>query len=191
MKKTLLTTAIVLTGIALFANDTENETIITEVTNTKDVSTTLDNQEDFYYIRRFTSITELGTTFAYSKPSFTMNQVIGVRVNPYFSIGQGFGLQVSSEKLVQLQTTLDMRMYLLDKKITPMFTVQAGLNKVSNAPVGENKNLKDAQFMLDAGTGLLFKAKENASFTLNGGYTMFTDFNKTINGGFVKIGYVF
>ncbi len=84
-----------------------------------------------------------------------------------------------------------MRAYVLDKKVTPMFTVQAGLNKVSNSPVDEKKKLNDTQFTMNAGTGILIKARENASFTINGGYTLFTDFKNNINGGFVKVGYVF
>ena len=114
-----------------------------------------------------------------------------MRVNPYFFIGQGFGLQVSNNKLLQIQATADVRAYVLDKKVTPMFTVQAGLNKVSNSPVDEKQALNDSQFIMNAGTGILVKARENASFTINGGYTIFTDFTNSVHGGFVKIGYVF
>ncbi len=45
--------------------------------------------------------------------------------------------------------------------------------------------------MLNAGTGILIKAKPNASFTINGGYTLYSDFKQNIHGGFVKVGYVF
>ena len=114
-----------------------------------------------------------------------------MRVNPYFFIGQGFGLQVSNNKLLQIQATADVRAYVLDKKVTPMFTVQAGLNKVSNSPVDEKQALNDSQFIMNAGTGILVKARENASFTINGGYTIFTYFTNSVHGGFVKIGYVF
>lgn len=72
-----------------------------------------------------------------------------------------------------------------------MFVVQAGINKVGNAPETETKQLKDLQLMLNAGTGILIKAKPNASFTINGGYTLYSDFKQNIHGGFVKVGYVF
>lgn len=196
MTKTLLLTAALFTGFASFAGEnsltttnTAPETVATAPVATEEA--TLNTDEEYVYERRFSAITEIGTTFAYHKPYFNVYQVVGVRVNPYFFIGQGVGLQVSNNKLLQLQATVDIRTYILDKKVTPMFTVQAGLNKVSNAPVDEKKQLGDTQFTMNAGTGILIKAKENASFTINGGYTVFTDFKNSVHGGFVKIGYVF
>ena len=114
-----------------------------------------------------------------------------MRVNPYFFIGQGVGLQVSNNHLYQVQTTADIRTYVLDRKVTPMFTVQVGVNKVGNAPENEKKKLNDTQLTMNAGAGILVKARENASFTINGGYTIFSDFKNNVQGGFVKVGYVF
>jgi hypothetical protein len=197
MKKTLLVTATLFIGLTSFAeNNTETTTTVSTVNIEKEAAasaTELNTEaaEEYYYERRFSAITEMGTTFARTQPYFNIYQAIGVRVNPHFFIGQGFGLQVSNNKLLQIQATADMRAYALDKKVTPMFTVQAGLNKVSNSPVDEKKKLNDTQFIMNAGTGILIKARENASFTINGGYTLFTDFKNKINGGFVKVGYVF
>lgn len=196
MKKTLLVAATLFFGIASFAeNNTETTTVSTvNIGKEATASSTEPNteaEEEYYYERRFSAITEIGTTFARTQPYFNIYQVIGVRVNPHFFIGQGFGLQVSNNKLLQIQATADMRAYVLDKKVTPMFTLQAGLNKVSNSPVDEKKKLNDTQFTMNAGAGILIKARENASFTINGGYTIFTDFKNNVNGGFVKIGYVF
>jgi hypothetical protein len=192
MKKLILLAATVFIGFASYAEDTTAETPTNNATTTETTEAAIINNDEVYvYERRFSAITEIGTTFAQTQPYFNIYQVIGVRVNPYFFIGQGFGLQVSNNKLLQIQATADVRAYVLDKKVTPMFTVQAGLNKVSNSPVDEKQALNDSQFIMNAGTGILVKARENASFTINGGYTIFTDFNNNVHGGFVKIGYVF
>ena len=192
MKKLILLAATVFIGFASYAEDTTAETPTNNATTTETTEAAIINNDEVYvYERRFSAITEIGTTFAQTQPYFNIYQVIGVRVNPYFFIGQGFGLQVSNNKLLQIQATADVRAYVLDKKVTPMFTVQAGLNKVSNSPVDEKQALNDSQFIMNAGTGILVKARENASFTINGGYTIFTDFTNSVHGGFVKIGYVF
>lgn len=192
MKKLILLAATVFIGFASFAEDSTVETPTNIATTTETTeAATINNNEVYVYERRFSAITEIGTTFAQTQPYFNIYQVIGVRVNPYFFIGQGFGLQVSNNKLLQIQATADLRAYVLDKKVTPMFTVQAGLNKVSNSPVDEKQTLNDSQFIMNAGTGMLVKVRENASFTINGGYTIFTDFKKNAHGGFVKVGYVF
>lgn len=189
-KKTILLAATLFIGFASFANDNSVKEPESTVTTTE-ATTTDGTDEEYYYERRFSAITEIGTVFAYGKPYFNVYQVVGVRVNPYFFVGQGVGLQVSNNKLLQLQATADFRAYVLDRKVTPMFTVQAGVNKVSNAPVDEKRQLGDLQFTMNAGTGILVKARENASFTVNGGYTIFTDFKNNVHGGFVKVGYVF
>ena len=192
MKKLILLAATVFIGFASFAEDSTVETPTNIATTTETTeAATIKNNEVYVYERRFSAITEIGTTFAQTQPYFNIYQVIGVRVNPYFFIGQGFGLQVSNNKLLQIQATADLRAYVLDKKVTPMFTFQAGLNKVSNSPVDEKQALNDSQFRMNAGTGILVKVRENASFTINGGYTIFTDFKKNAHGGFVKVGYVF
>ncbi len=193
MKRTILLAVTLCIGYSTFAD--ENSLSTTSGTGTETVSqetaSSAETEDVYYYVRKFSAITETGTTIAYGKPYFTIYQAIGVRVNPYFFIGQGVGLQVSNNKLLQLQATADIRTYVLDKKVTPMFTVQAGLNKVSNTPVDEKKKLNDTQFVMNAGTGILVQARENASFTISGGYTIFTDFKNNVHGGFVKVGYVF
>lgn len=192
MKKTLFIAAMALSGWMAHAGEstTEPTTEVTPATTTT-TEVTEPTDDGSYYERRFSSITEAGSVIAYKKAYFNIYQAIGVRVNPYFFIGQGVGLQVSDKNMYQFQTTVDMRAYVLDRKVTPMFTVQAGLNKVGNAPYDEKKKLNDTQFTMNAGTGILIKARENASFTINGGYTLFTDFKNNVNGGYVKIGYVF
>lgn len=197
MKKLLITTVALFLGITIYAgnNIAENPSAIT----TTSIETALPPaeeedivEEDFTEVRRFSSITEIGSAFVYDKAYFNIYQAFGMRVNPYFFIGQGLGLQVSNNRLLQLQATLDARAYILDKKVTPMLTMQIGMNKVSYAPVFENKaTLKDMQFVMNTGAGILIKAKEKASFTINGGYSIFTDFDNNLQGGFVRIGYVF
>ncbi|MBK9329924.1 MAG: hypothetical protein IPM95_11630 [Sphingobacteriales bacterium] len=190
MKKLFLATFAFLT-LASFAN--EGETIISN-TPAENTITEESDQEDVPvgYERRFSTITEAGTSFVYNKPYFNVYQAIGIRVNPYLFIGQGVGLQVSDNKMLQIQATADVRAYVLDKRITPLFMLQAGLNKVSKAPeTTEQKRPGDTQFLMNIGSGVLFKARENASFTLNGGYSLFTDFKNNMHGGFIKIGYVF
>lgn len=149
MKKLLITTVALFLGITIYAenNIAENPSAIT----TTSIETALPPaeeedivEEDFTEVRRFSSITEIGSAFVYDKAYFNIYQAFGMRVNPYFFIGQGLGLQVSNNSLLQLQATLDARAYILDKKVTPMLTMQIGMNKVSYAPVFENKaTLKD------------------------------------------------
>ncbi|HNE50683.1 MAG: hypothetical protein U0T31_09530 [Chitinophagales bacterium] len=193
MKKTLfLAVFAFITVVATAKEPSETTTTETETVTTTALNPTANNDEAYYNERRFSAITEAGTVLVYHKAYFNIYQVVGVRVNPYFFIGQGVGIQVSNKNMYQFQATVDLRAYALDKRITPMFTVQAGLNKVGNAPIqSEAKQLNDTQFTTNVGAGILIKAKENASFTINGGYTLFTDFKNSANGGFVKIGYVF
>lgn len=188
MKKTFLIAATIIVGFAAHAETNNTETI--------DETNTINTEDDFYSSeRRFSAITEVGSTFVFGKAYFNAYQAFGMRVNPYFFIGQGLGVQVFNKNMYQLQATVDLRAYALDKKVTPMFTVQAGLNKVGNAPYDDSyekkKQLNSTQFIMNAGSGILIKAKPNASFTINGGYTLLTDFKNSVHGGFVKVGYVF
>ncbi|MFN8236670.1 MAG: hypothetical protein U0T77_00750 [Chitinophagales bacterium] len=190
MKKLLFTACTFIT-FAVFANDDaiSNSSMPAAETGLETPNT---EEAPVEYERRFSTITEVGTAFVYNKPYFNLYQAIGIRINPYLFIGQGVGLQVSGNKLLQIQATADIRAYVLDRRVTPIFLLQAGLNKVSKAPeTAEQKRPGDTQFLMNIGSGVLFKARENASFTLNGGYSLFTDFKKNSHGGFIKIGYVF
>lgn len=194
MKKTLFLAVLAFTAFTANSKEPNEVTSTAEaaVTTETGLNPMADSDETYNYERRFSTITEVGTIFAYNKAYFNVYQVIGMRVNPYFFIGQGVGIQVSNMNMYQFQTTVDLRAYVLDKKVTPMFTVQAGLNKVGNAPIlSEAKQLNDTQFTTNIGAGILIKAREKASFTINGGYTLFTDFKNKESGGFIKIGYVF
>ena len=64
-----------------------------------------------------------------------------------------------------------------------------GLIKLTQLKRGKKTN--DTQFYHEYWYRRFNPAKEKASFTLNGGYTLFTDFKNSINGGFIKIGYIF
>jgi len=114
MKKLLITTVALFLGITIYAenNIAENPSAIT----TTSIETALPPaeeedivEEDFTEVRRFSSITEIGSAFVYDKAYFNIYQAFGMRVNPYFFIGQGLGLQVSNNSLLQLQATLDAR----------------------------------------------------------------------------------
>ncbi|MCC6516065.1 MAG: hypothetical protein IT275_06880 [Chitinophagales bacterium] len=189
MKREFLVAVMALFSMTAFANGND---VSIEPTNVTVENNSEATAEEFYeYDRRFSAITEVGTAFAGNQAYFNLYQAIGMRINPYFFIGQGVGIQVSNNRIYQMHTTADFRAYVLDKKVTPMFIVQAGINKVGNAPETETKQLKDLQLMMNAGTGILIKAKPNASFTINGGYTLYSDFKQNIHGGFVKVGYVF
>ena len=190
MKKTILALMGLFVGLVSFADDNSLNTAVMPETAPAE-ATMAPEEEEYIYVRHFSSITEIGSVIAYGKPYFNIYQAVGVRVNPYFFIGQGVGLQVSNNHLYQVQTTADIRTYVLDRKVTPMFTVQVGVNKVGNAPENEKKKLNDTQLTMNAGAGILVKARENASFTINGGYTIFSDFKNSVQGGFVKVGYVF
>jgi hypothetical protein len=198
MRKTFVLAVSLCFGLASFAeNNIENSSTAatTEINQHEANVTTLEPEGENLEVsgveRRFSAITEVGSVIRTDKAYFSIYQVLGMRINPYVFIGQGLGVQVSKNKNYQLQATVDLRTYVLDKKVTPMFTVQAGLNKTNEYASNEARKLNDIQFLLNAGTGILVKAKENASFTINGGYSLYTDFNKNMHAGFVKVGYVF
>ena len=135
----------------------------------------------------------MGASFMYNKRFVNIYQAVGARINPYLFIGGGVGVQVKNSSTYQFQLLADVRVNAIDKRVSPIFFTQFGLNKVGPETLyTENqKYLNNTQFNLNLGTGILVKALPNAAFTINGGYSLFTDFNKSINGGFVKIGYVF
>jgi len=207
MKNLLLTIAL-FAGIATYAADTkstEAATIVTatteaskETTSTSAAATDAssfgeDAEEQELWPARISSITEIGASFMYDKRFVNVYQALGKRVNPYLFIGGGIGVQVKNSSTYQFQLLADVRVNALNKRVSPIFFTQFGLNKVGPETLynNEQKFLGSNQFNLNLGTGILVKALPNAAFTLNGGYSLFTDFNKSINGAFVKVGYVF
>jgi hypothetical protein len=205
MKKSILIAATIFASIASYANDNvETETNKTTVSTPTITSTeavenpapsSFGEQDDdaFNYDRKISAITEVGTTFLNDKAFFNIYQAVGARVNPYLFIGAGLGLQVRGNQQYQYQLLADVRANILNKRVTPVLLMQVGLNKVGPEILekSEKDALKGSQLNLNLGTGILIKATDNASFTINGGYSLFSDFTKNKNGGFVKIGYVF
>ncbi|MCB0506916.1 MAG: hypothetical protein R2739_03980 [Chitinophagales bacterium] len=201
MKRTVFVALALCLGFTSFAaNDNASVSATTNSENQKEVSAISENadveassfgEDEYVTVRRFSAITEIGTSVNAGKPYFNIYQVVGMRVNPYFFIGQGAGIQVHNKKDYQIQALVDMRAYVLDKKVTPMFGLQMGINRSTQLSSPESKNLNDIQFALNAGSGILIKARENASFTINGGYNLIMDKDNKQHGGFVKIGYVF
>jgi hypothetical protein len=129
----------------------------------------------------------------YNQRFVNVYQVLGGRVNPYLFIGGGIGVQVKNPNAYQFQILADVRVNPLDKRVTPVFMAQIGLNKVGPETLynKEQKYLGNTQMNVNLGTGILVRALPNAAFTLNGGYSLFTDLKGNIHGAFVKIGYVF
>jgi len=209
--KNLLFTIALFAGIASYAADTNtleanNATGKTETTTAvttanaaateavgDEPSSFGDEEKQTHWQSGFSSITEIGASFMYDKRFVNIYQALGKRVNPYLFIGGGLGVQVKNSSTYQFQLLADIRVNPLNKRVTPIFFTQFGLNKVGPETLynKEQKYLGSTQFNLNLGTGILVKALPNAAFTLNGGYSLFTDFNKNINGAFVKVGYVF
>jgi hypothetical protein len=206
MKKLLLTFGL-FAGFAAFANDnnaltatntsTANVTSATTIASTEtagdEASSFGENEEEIYWESGFSSVTEVGASFIYNQRFANFYQAVGGRINPYLFIGGGVGVQVKSAGNYQFQLLTDIRVNPLNKRVTPIFFTQFGLNKVGPETLynKEQKYLGNNQFNLNLGTGILVKALPNAAFTLNGGYSLFTDFGKSMHGAFVKIGYVF
>lgn len=183
MKKLLVTLAIC-TGLSAYANDSLN------VVN--DNSPAI-NEND-YAERKISAITETGMNYIYGKPFFSIYQAVGAKLNPYVFIGEGVGIQIRNTNQWQFQLLTDLRVHALNKWITPTFTIQAGLNKTGKAALTNEKSQKqlgENSMALNLGTGVLFRVKENASFSLTGGYNLNTDFKTNFNGGFVKFAYQF
>lgn len=187
MKKLLVTLAIC-TGLSAYANDSLT------VVNTQTENNPQSVNENAYTERKISAITETGMTYMFGKPAFNIYQAVGIKVNPYLFIGEGVGIQIQNTNQWQFQLLTDMRVHALNKWVTPTFTLQAGLNKTGNKnPVNEKtqKILSENSMSLNAGTGVLFRVKENASFSLTGGYSLISDFKTNFNGGFVKFAYLF
>ena len=198
MNKSILIAATIFASVAAYANDnaaveTTTPATTVEATENPEASSFGNQSENDVYQRRISSITEVGTTFLYDKAFFTIYQALGANVNPYLFVGGGIGLQVRANQQYQFQLLGDVRAKVLDKRVTPIFMMQVGYNRTGSETLynKENKALKPEQLNLNLGTGILVKATDNASFTLNGGYSLFSDFTKNMHGAFVKIGYVF
>lgn len=210
MQKSILIAATIFASIASYANDNLTTETAATTTTTETAATTTtteaiaatenpaptsfgEQDDNYYYERRISAITEVGTTFLYDKAFFNMYQAVGARVNPYLFIGGGLGVQVRANQQYQFQLLADVRANVLDKRVTPIFMMQVGYNRSGAETIynKEKQSLKPEQLNLNLGTGILVKATDNASFTLNGGYSLFSDFSKNMHGGFVKIGYVF
>ena len=117
MKKTLFLAVLAFTAFTANSKEPNEVTSTAEaaVTTETGLNPMADSDETYNYERRFSTITEVGTIFAYNKAYFNVYQVIGMRVNPYFFIGQGVGIQVSNMNMYQFQTTVDLRAY-VDRK---------------------------------------------------------------------------
>ncbi len=195
MKTRLLAVWVLFSSVAAFAG--ENATTTAPATAVQQAlppaeETTGSIQEEVY-VRRFSSITEMGSTIAKGQGYFSVYQAVGIRVNPHVFIGEGIGIQTAPERGIQVQLLTDLRVYALDRKVTPVFLVQAGMNKGGNGTFSqsEKERLGDTQLNINAGAGVMFKARPNAAFTLNGGYSLYSDMNRNLHAAFVKIGYVF
>ena len=193
--KNLLLTIGLFAGIATYATDNNTIATTTETLTTTPATTEQssfgDDAEETFWEPGVSSITELGASFM--QRFANIYQAVGGRVNPYLFIGAGIGVQVKNPNAYQFQILADVRVNPLDKRVTPVFMTQFGLNKVGPETLynKEQKYLDNTQFNLNLGTGILVRALPNAAFTLNGGYSLFTDFKQNIHGAFVKIGYVF
>lgn len=200
MKKLLLTIGL-FSAIATYAadiNSTEKTTIATENVSTVaetsiEPSSFGSTENETNWEPGFSTITELGASFMYNQRFVNIYQAVGGRINPYLFIGAGVGVQVKNPGNYQFQLLADIRVNPIDKVVSPVFFTQFGLNKVGPETLynKEQKYLGNNQFNLNLGTGIIVRALPNAAFTLNGGYSLFTDFNKNINGAFVKVGYIF
>lgn len=144
-----------------------------------------------YETPRFSAITEAGSTFNTSFAHFNAYQAIGCKVNPYLFIGAGFGIETQATGSIQLQTVADLRYYMLDRRWSPMLVVKAGANRGAEFSGGDNSHPSNTQFVLNVGPGIIFRATDRVAFTLNGGYSLLTDFNRSNKGGFLRIGYIF
>jgi hypothetical protein len=189
MKKTLLPVLIVLSTMGAFAQsgtDGDTSTFAKTVTNE-----TNDWRIDGNFRRGFSSITEAGTTFSYGQPFFTIQETWGVRVNPYFFIGQGTAVNLAKNKWLDVAATVETRTNFTKTNVSPQFTLGLGINKTNQLSTKENQILNDRQFVLTTGLGLEFRISPIAGITVNGGYKLLTDFDNHVHGGFVRVGYVF
>jgi hypothetical protein len=189
----MIATSLIISVAAYGADNTtpENKNVVTIENETIDPSSfgedadAIDEEET--QGAQFSAITEAGSAFIYNKTFFNVYQAVGVRFNPYVFLGGGIGVQVGQNRAYQFQLLTDLRVNVLDKRVTPVFLAQIGYNKVGPETIvnKDNVELNDMHMNINLGTGVLFKATEKASFTLNGGYMLFTDFNKNMHGGFV------
>lgn len=171
MKHVFLFLAIVL-SLMTFANDGENSAN--------------------YSTKRFASYTEIGTAHYLGHNFFTASETWGIKINPYVFVGQGMHLNISSNRWMDISATADVKVTVLDKKISPIFSVGFGLNKSNQTKYyDEGYNLNSTQFICNVATGIKVAVKENKAVLLNGGYRLLADSENQIHGGFVKVGFTF
>ncbi len=190
MKKILLIALTVLStmGFAQSGTDGDANTSANTVT---DETTTDDWRIDGNFRRGFSSITEVGTSYVFGQPFFTVQETWGVRVNPYFFIGQGTAVNLAKNKWLDFAATVETRTNFTKTNVSPQFNLGFGLNKTNQLSNEGKQILNDRQFVLTAGLGLEFRISPIAGITVNGGYKLLTDFDQNVHGGFVRVGYVF
>ena len=192
MKKRILIVLTVLSTMGLSAQSgTDGDTNTFAKETVTNESTYDDWRIDGNFRRGFSSITEAGMAFTYGQPFFTVQETWGVRVNPYFLIGQGTAVNLAKNQWLDISATVETRTNFLKKNISPQFTLGMGVNKTNQLSHEGRQILNDRQFVLNTGLGLEFRISPYAGITLNGGYKLLTDFKQNVHGGFVKIGYVF
>lgn len=187
---------------SIWASANENNNSTTAVAESNQVANVLlpEEQEDFdenhlidgKFRKGFSSVTEAGVIHIGDKTFFTISETWGVRVNPYFFVGQGMHLNINNADRIDLSATVDMRTNFLKKDVSPFFSLGLGINK-SRIPIMTNEDvmMSGNKFVLNVGTGVEFRISPKAGLLLNGGYKLLTNKNIQQHGGFVKVGYVF
>lgn len=188
------------TIIANANENNNNNNVSSNLTNEQTLVATQQEEEESYdntektekFRRGFSSITEVGAIHIGSNTFFTISETWGVRVNPYFFVGQGMHASFTNNKMVDLSATVDVRTNFIKRNISPFLMFGLGINR-TNMPIITNEDVLKSgnRFLLNAGAGLEFRITEKAGITLNGGYKLIADKNKPNHGGFVKVGYIF
>lgn len=200
-----------------------NSTLATQSLNTPTVlpSVAKSDKKNFYK-KGFTSITEIGLAMDglanelfninKVKPIFGFNEVIASRTSQHFSIGMGFGIETGTryklrysssfygnKRLLSVPVTLDMRIYFINKRVTPFLNLAPGYSFIIfDGDMGHT-------FISNSGLGIEYKIKEKIGVSFNGGYRLTllpkalfkdnTSFNGSDNlifhGGYIKFGFVY
>ncbi|MFN8294775.1 MAG: hypothetical protein U0T69_01200 [Chitinophagales bacterium] len=173
MKRIILAVVLFTTFQFVYSQDDKNETVTDKSTSSKTKRVKGAFMENSYYKKGFLGITEVGSALIFTEgfrvPYFSFNQVLASRVSQKFSIGMGFGVEYGRVGLLSLPVTLDMRVYFIKKRITPILYIAPGYQFFSSTN-GFKNGIHTV--VANIGPGVDFKINENVGVSAVTGYRL-------------------
>jgi hypothetical protein len=123
----------------------------------------------------YVGIVELGLTdfpIGGNLPMFSLNIINAYQFNPYFALGAGVGVDVSSQKIYEVPVTMDMRAYFTKTRVAPFFAMGLGYNlQVSSSPF-DNSTLFSHGMVFNPSFGARIAINKKVALSLALGYKL-------------------